>query len=55
MKIFILKFTIFENFSYYKSNLYIIKNNYYLGPIEYNKENPNVKRFLETLYIPEQN
>ena len=44
-----------NNNSYYKSNLYIIKNNYYLGPIEYNKENPDAKRFLETLYIPEQN
>ena len=44
-----------NNNSYYKSNLYIIKNNYYLGPIEYNKENPDAKRLLETLYIPEQN
>ncbi|RAL57448.1 hypothetical protein BLD25_02215 [Candidatus Gracilibacteria bacterium GN02-872] len=48
---------IFEknNNSYYKSNLYIIKNNHYLANIKYKKENPNVKRLLETLYIPEQN
>ena len=44
-----------NNNSYYDSELYIIKNNHYLANIKYNKENPDAKRFLETLYIPEQN